>query len=371
MFRMTSTIAFLATSSVVTAATLHVPAHYNTIQDAIDAASSGDEVVVAPGVYTEAFAFKEPHITVRSSDGAESTVIDGSQSQAYALAFFNTGTSGTLQGLTLRHFEHPFTGAVTVKDATASIIDCIFEDNRNYFSGSALRIELWSLGNAGQAEVRGCTFRRNETSESGGAMSALLLDGESLLVSNCVFEENTSEQGGHLAINANGTDGSVTIDSCAFRDGHGDVPRVSLINQSIGSEGERDVTFINCEFDENDGPMLQVDGEVSLILSDSTFAGTSNPTVQLFPPSHAEISNCTFCGMTVPVSGAWTDLGGNSFEDQCSCPGDGNGDGEVDVHDLLSIIAAFGEADSAWDFDDDGIVNVNDMLILIGSWGGC
>ena len=69
MFRMTSTIAFFATSSAVTAATLHVPANYSTIQDAIDAASSGDEVV--GGCFRSDGALDPPEQAIRPVESDE------------------------------------------------------------------------------------------------------------------------------------------------------------------------------------------------------------------------------------------------------------------------------------------------------------
>src|SRR5262245_2385358 len=60
------------------AATLHVPAEYPTIQTCIDAAVSGqDECVVAPGTYNELINFLGKAITLRSSDGPETTILDG------------------------------------------------------------------------------------------------------------------------------------------------------------------------------------------------------------------------------------------------------------------------------------------------------
>jgi len=42
------------------------------------------------------------------------------------------------------------------------------------------------------------------------------------------------------------------------------------------------------------------------------------------------------------------------------CPGDMNGDGDIGVDDLLTVIAGWG---SPYDVDD--------LLLVIQSWGGC
>ena len=60
-----------------------------------------------------------------------------------------------------------------------------------------------------------------------------------------------------------------------------------------------------------------------------------------------------------------------SYCDEVACQGDINDDGEVDVSDLLTIIAAWGSDDPLADVDDDGIVGVSDLLIAIGNWGSC
>jgi choice-of-anchor B domain-containing protein len=52
-------------------------------------------------------------------------------------------------------------------------------------------------------------------------------------------------------------------------------------------------------------------------------------------------------------------------------PADLNGDGSVDVEDLLQLLAAWGTCDPACDEDlnDDGAVNVTDLLELLADWG--
>ncbi|GMU81131.1 MAG: hypothetical protein AMXMBFR47_10020 [Planctomycetota bacterium] len=61
----------------VRAATLTVPGQYPTIQAALDAAANtGDEIIVAPGMYNEAINFLGKAVYLHSSDGAAVTTID-------------------------------------------------------------------------------------------------------------------------------------------------------------------------------------------------------------------------------------------------------------------------------------------------------
>ncbi|MFQ5530634.1 MAG: hypothetical protein ACE5FP_09870, partial [Gemmatimonadota bacterium] len=65
-------------SSAGQAVIINVPGDQPTVQDGINAAVSGqDEIVVAPGTYLETIDFLGKAITLRSSDGPEVTIIDG------------------------------------------------------------------------------------------------------------------------------------------------------------------------------------------------------------------------------------------------------------------------------------------------------
>ncbi len=62
-----------------------------------------------------------------------------------------------------------------------------------------------------------------------------------------------------------------------------------------------------------------------------------------------------------------------SYEFQVSdCPADLNGDGVVDVIDLLAILGAWGPCpECPEDLNDDGVVDVIDLLEVLGAWGPC
>jgi hypothetical protein len=73
-------------SATVTAADFFVPTGYPTIQAAIDAAVSGDTVIVDAGTYRESINFSGKSITVRSAEPEDplsvaTTIIDGDVDQ--------------------------------------------------------------------------------------------------------------------------------------------------------------------------------------------------------------------------------------------------------------------------------------------------
>jgi len=54
------------------------------------------------------------------------------------------------------------------------------------------------------------------------------------------------------------------------------------------------------------------------------------------------------------------------------CPADLNGDGVVNVSDLLILLGEWGDcAGCDSDLNNDGVVNVSDLLVLLGAWGQC
>lgn len=81
----------------------YVPDHFATIQEAIDAASSGDTIMVRPGTYQERINFLGKGITLKSESGPEATIIDGRGSTPGSIVLFTTseGPDSVLDGFTI------------------------------------------------------------------------------------------------------------------------------------------------------------------------------------------------------------------------------------------------------------------------------
>lgn len=116
----------ISTPLLLHADIIAVPAEQPTIQDGIDAAVSGDEVLVSPGTYVENIDYLGKSITVRSTDGAGVTTIDGSDGGSTVLLFAD---DGVLDGFTITNGLATIGGGVHVGGATPSVTNCIIRDN--------------------------------------------------------------------------------------------------------------------------------------------------------------------------------------------------------------------------------------------------
>jgi hypothetical protein len=91
--------------------------------------------------------------------------------------------------------------------------------------------------------------------------------------------------------------------------------------------------------------------------------------------SASEMVNATACdGMSlislhVIYKGRINDDNENGVPDECECPADFDGDGDVDTADLLFLLGAWGTPDGDVDFDGD--TDTADLLALLAAWGEC
>ena len=82
-------------------AILRVPGDFSTIQSAVDAAKSGDLVLIAPGVYHEAIRVKTADLTIRGED-RNTTILDGEQKLTNGFTVQANGV--VIENLTAHHY---------------------------------------------------------------------------------------------------------------------------------------------------------------------------------------------------------------------------------------------------------------------------
>jgi hypothetical protein len=165
---------------------------YVTISGAVAAASAGDTVEVGPGTYGERIQIGVT-LTLQSTQGPESTVLDGEN--ARRLLIFDAGQGTVVSGFKM---VDAYTGqrgpaALVRLGASVRISDCVFEGNEAGEEGGA--VALRDLGSG--LELRDCTFSNNHADLTGGAVAARLAG--SLTVSGCSFYQNSCEGVGVVA----------------------------------------------------------------------------------------------------------------------------------------------------------------------------
>src|SRR5262245_31285191 len=126
-----------------------------TIGAALSAAAAGDTVEVGPGIWRESLT-RTSAIALRSSGGAEATVLDGQATSP--LLFLDAGASSEIIGFTFTRGLRNEGGAIRVGSGTATVQHCRFLENRAAERGGAM------LADAGvHLIVEDCLFRDNTT----------------------------------------------------------------------------------------------------------------------------------------------------------------------------------------------------------------
>ncbi len=213
------------------ATTIVVPTQQPTIQAGIDAASPGDTVLVNPGTYHENIDFKGKAITVASSQGAATTVIDGGG--IGPVANFSTGEtrSSVLQGFTLQDGTTPASfgyegGGVHISSASPSILQNVITGNGGC-SGMGISVAFAS------PLIQGNTISNNlQNTCSGGQGGGIYVRGaaSAQIVGN-TMTGNHADFGGGIALFAAGTptvENNVITGNGAGSEGGG----VYAVNQS-------------------------------------------------------------------------------------------------------------------------------------------
>jgi hypothetical protein len=192
--------------------TIHVPGDHATIQNAVNAAVTGDEVHVAPGTYVENIDFNGKAIRLLATGGPAVTIVDGGNpvhSDFGSVVSFlnNEGPDTLLEGFTLTNgkgslytgypYDYYRGGGILCIGASPTLINNVISFNDTYSTGI-----LWNRGGgmcccAGAApRIENCLFADNMTYRGGGG---IYVDRSSPWIIGCAFQSNwTHGHGGGI-----------------------------------------------------------------------------------------------------------------------------------------------------------------------------
>ena len=369
-------MAVVASARPAIADTLNVPGDYATIQAAIDAATSGDEIVVAPGTYNETINLLGKAIIVRSSGGADVTMIDGQGSGSVVTCDSDEGADTVLEGFTI-------TGGAGTD---------LFSDGRTWGGGM--------LNKGSSPTVSACIFVANSCTHGGGMCNYLNANST---VSGCIFTANSATGGGDGGGMAN-VNSNPTVADCMFSNntaaygggGVGDVQSNTILTNctfkqnTAGSEGGGmytwqwgEPTLVGCTFIENEsgvrGGGLSNNGTINQVVANCTFMANTSALgggMWTQQASNPTVSDSLFCGNTPDhIFGPYDDSGGNLFSDDCDLFLDCNDNGIYDWIEikkgLVQDVNGNGipdECECLADISGGGVVDAFDLAIMLGAW---
>ena len=327
-------------------------ADFDNIQSAIDVASDGDEILVYPGIYTGTGAnsnviqYLNKNIAIESTDGAAVTIIDGENLRRAVQCF----ASGSLNGFTLTNGYHTGRGGgLSVGGSNSpTISNCLIEFNSSPDGGGV------SVRYQSTPSFLNCTIVNNTANQGGGVY--IVSPGVAAFM-GCSIQDNTADYGGGIFNDAT----TITISGSTVCSNTPD-----QLNGSYQDGGGNCVSEI-CDSD-SDGVYDCIDQCPGVDDIDSDGDGVMDCIDQC--PNDPNKVYPDVCGCGVPDE----DVDENGIIDclEPDCVADLDADGDVDVADLLTLIAAWGTCDGcSADFDGDNDVDVADLLTLIAAWGAC
>jgi predicted outer membrane repeat protein len=312
---------FLLASGSAQAVTIRVPADQPTIQAGLNAAASGDTVLVSPGTYTgpanRNLNFSGKAIVLRASGGPQVTTIDGQL--AARLFDFHTAEppAAAVEGFTLRRGSAGlvFGGAVTAVGASPTFRNCTIttcdgnEGGGMYFEGSSSRLES-------------CSFTGNSAANGGGALKAV---SSPLVLTGCSMSGNTAAQGAGVYAFGNAT---VSLTQCTFTNNDAansggavyaqgstlDLEDCTVSGSDVNYSGgaifvaDGSLTASGCEFEQNKarfhGGAIDIEDSANLTLGDCSFTSNSlalggnthreGGAVYAIPVETLSLQGCTF-----------------------------------------------------------------------------
>ena len=180
---------------------ISVPDEQSTIQDAINAAESGNTILVAPGIYQENIDFMGKDVKVHSVEGPSKTIIDGGQAGSVVSIASGETEGAVLDGFTLQNgngtfITIPYVGAgfyagggIFCEGSSPTITNCKIANNYAYFGGGIyLRASAPTITN--------CMIVKNWATGIIHGGGGIYLENSSPTITNCTVSTNFANQYG-------------------------------------------------------------------------------------------------------------------------------------------------------------------------------
>ncbi|USN97865.1 MAG: hypothetical protein H6810_06610 [Phycisphaeraceae bacterium] len=340
--------------------TINVPP-FGSIQDAIDLAVDGDEVVVACGIYLQSINFNGKAITVRAAGGgncgsSDATVLLGNGTGYTVRCVSGEGPDSVLSGFSIPYSNGD--GGMAIINSSPTITNCSFGLHETFMPTSRW-VYLGVYNEGGSPMITDCSFAGstfNDVSGTGmrnvngsptlincsisgagyfyGPSGGIYSTGGHLTVIDCVFQGNRSSRGGGLY---QGSGGDAMVTGCVFSGNTG---------QFGGGMGVTNGTVTECSFSGNSGYFgggmyvygnptvtrclfsgnadfsdhaggMEIQGNPTV--TDCIFSGNTSAsnTGGMLVYGDATVSNCTFVGNAGPAAGGLRNGTGSTTVTNC------------------------------------------------------
>ena len=291
--------------SPIFAATIHVPEDQPTIQSGIDAAENGDTVLVDDGIYTGEgnvnISFRGKQITVRSRNGAATTIIDCEETPSTrGFTFENEETpDSVLDGFTIKNGVHDLGGGIYCHTSSPTIQNCVITQNRataNRFRGQSAG---GIYGTDTTVLITDCTVTQNRG-------CGVIFEGErvwtfntlrSTTLANCIISENTDS--GIICQDL----APVTITDCTVRQNGG--------RGIVSTFFTRGISVTNCYIEQNAGGGIECSEESFARIEDCIIKqnrAEHGGGIYCSPTSEIEVSGCIIAQNTATETGGGIDV---------------------------------------------------------------
>lgn len=422
-------IAALGLTQVAFSAQLSVPGQYPTIQSAIYAAGDGDVLNISSGTYHESIDFLGKAITVQpagsgqvtiDAGGSGSAVVfkNGEQADSVLKGITIRGGSGTsyagltvgggiyirsagptIRDCTIEHCDAGGGGGIGQVNGTATVIGCTIQfnsaDEGGTYGGGGVYVKF------GRLTLTNCRIMDNQSVgwSPGGGMSS---DFGRVTAVNCLIARNDATTWGGGLFNSSG---DVDMINCTITDNHAGFSGGGLYTQYAATETSAlnsivwantagyehpevhdhmdavsDITFSNVVREESgnyttEDPMFDsYSGEFHLSSASPYLDfGSNDPWPS--GDGHTDLDGMPrLVGSTGPE--ARVDAGAFEYQgvadDPTTCPPDLDGDGIINVLDLVELLSNWNTSGPGADIaDPTSIVDVFDLSVLLDSWGVC